>query len=292
MPNSSTQLTPNLLVSQSELYEYNSGFFFNGGQACIIDPGILPAEVDSLALFMKSKGISPEAIVLTHAHWDHLMQVTNFPNIKVIAHENYRFGIEGKAGERICQQIERLEAEHEITRPQKFVIPKPDETFSESLSLRLGDITLQLLHSPGHAADHLSVYVPEDGTLWAGDILSDSEIPYVIHNLSAYEASLVMLSSLEITALVPGHGTATKDAAEIDSRMKADRKYLVNLREQVTMAVSNGLSVTETVEACTDFEHPSLEENGRAHQMNIESVYIDLGGEADPTKFGWNQSFE
>lgn len=287
MPNSSIHLTPNLLVTKSRILGYNSGILYNAGQACLIDPGIFPVEIDGLASFMKTKGIKPEVIVLTHACWDHIMGVTHFPNIKVIAQEDFLSKVEGEAGERKRQLIEEKKAEHHHISWPPLLIPKPNETFSESLSLKLGGITLQLLHTPGHTSEHLAIYVPEDGTLWAGDMLSDLEIPFIFQSLAAYEASLSNLASLEINALVPGHWTATKDAADIDSRIKADRDYLANLREQVSLAVSKGLSVNETVEVCIDFQHPRLDEHARAHQLNIESVYFELGGEGDPTEYGW-----
>jgi hypothetical protein len=47
----------------------------------------------------------------------------------------------------------------------------------------------------------LVIYIAEDRTLWADDMLSDSEIPYVNHNLAAYEASLTMLAALDIAVL-------------------------------------------------------------------------------------------
>jgi hypothetical protein len=123
-------------------------------------------------------------------------------------------------------------------------------------------------------------------------LLSDFEIPYVNHNLSAYEATLSILAELEITCLITGHGTPTMDTAEIQARMATNRAYLANLRKQVTRAVADGLTAAETVESCAGFQHTSLEENAGAHQLNIESMYLELGGKADPTMVGWYQFFE
>lgn len=287
-----TQLTANLWLSQSQLFDFNSGIFSNAGRACLIDPGIFPDEVERFVSFIKAQALDSPVIILTHSHWDHLMGLAHFPECKVIAQENFTTAVQGEAGGQIYRQVAMLETKYEMVRPRPFAIPQPHETFANRMSLQLGDLTLQLIHTPGHAADHLSIYLPEDGTLWAGDLLSDCEIPYVNHSLSAYEATLTVLAGLEIRCLVTGHGTATVKPGEIQTRIEADRTYLADLRQQVAQAVVKGLTVAETVEACSGFQHHSLEENNSAHRLNIESVYLELGGKADPTRVGWHQSFE
>ena len=97
---------------------------------------------------------------------------------------------------------------------------------------------------------------------------------------------------MDIVVLVPSHGTPTIDVAEIQARITADRAYLTDLRVQITKALDEGLNVVETVETCTDFQHHCLETNADAHRLNIESVYLELGGKADPTLVGWHQTFE
>lgn len=220
------------------------------------------------------------------------MGLAHFLDCHMIAQENFTAEVQGEAGDQICRQVEMLETKYEMVRPRPFVIPQPQKTFTNRMSLQVGDLNFQLIHTPGHAADHVSIYLPEEGTLWAGDLLSDCEIPYVNHSLSAYEATLSRLASLNITCLITGHGTPTLAAAEIRARFDTDRAYLTTLRQQVTQAVADGLTVAETVEACTGFQHPSLEENAEAHRLNIESVYLELGGKADPTKVGWQQTFD
>ncbi|MGO7565619.1 MBL fold metallo-hydrolase, partial [Rhizobium johnstonii] len=37
----------------------------------------------------------------------------------------------------------------------------PDITFSGSMTLNGGDLTLELIHTPGHTPDHIAVWIPE-----------------------------------------------------------------------------------------------------------------------------------
>jgi hypothetical protein len=58
----------------------------------------------------------------------------------------------------------------------------------------------------------------------------------------------------------------------------------------VSAAVRSGKSVAEAVSDCASmrFRHPA--ENARPHQLNVESVFIELGGQADPRQVGWEEN--
>jgi glyoxylase-like metal-dependent hydrolase (beta-lactamase superfamily II) len=192
------------------------------------------------------------------------------------------------------REIAQWENQVGLKRGTPFVIPYPDEVFDVETTLTLGvnpaeALPLRLAHAPGHAADQLVIYHAPTETLWASDILSDVEIPFISHRLSAYEATLTRLSEWPIRVLVPGHGHATTDPANVCARFTADRAYLAELRARVEAAIRAGQSVHETVSACAGMVYRSPEENQPYHQLNIESVYLELGGVADATRIGWNK---
>jgi len=200
--------------------------------------------------------------------------------------------VDGENGNRIRQQIANWESENSIERPfeRAFAIPIPDTVFAESTSLVVGDtLALELIHAPGHAADQLVVYHDETGTLWASDILSDLEIPFISHQLSAYERTLAMLSQREIRVLVPGHGNATSEPGEIRRRLSEDMAYLAEIRKLVEKALHQGKSVEESVALCAGMVYRKPEANRGQHRLNVESVYLELGGEADATRVGWGR---
>ena len=84
-------------------------------------------------------------------------------------------------------------------------------------------------HCPGSAA----LLLPDAGVLVAGDLLSDTEVPFL--DLDApdpvgdHHAALDRLQSVAdrhgVGVLVPGHGSVT-DAAGLRRRLAADRAYL------------------------------------------------------------------
>jgi glyoxylase-like metal-dependent hydrolase (beta-lactamase superfamily II) len=178
-----------------------------------------------------------------------------------------------------------------VAAGHSFAIPRPDRTFEETTTLELDGLTLHLVHAPGHGADELVLYAPDTATLWAGDMLSDIEIPYVSDGLSSYERTLEMLAGYELRALVPGHGRPTTDPAEIQRRLANDRQYLVALRAGVTAAVTAGLALEQTVARCTG-QPLAVPGNERMHRLNVESVYAELGGPADPAEVGWGRAWQ
>ncbi|MEA3396416.1 MAG: MBL fold metallo-hydrolase [Chloroflexota bacterium] len=283
-----TQLTPSLWVTQSALYATNSGIFLSEGQAGLIDPGIAPEAIAGIARFVTEQGATPQATVLTHCHWDHLLGAEHFPGIAIIAHTAYYDVLQAR-GDALQRQVATWETDADIHRQQPFALPRPTLTFDNDMTLSVGALKLRLSHAPGHAPDQLVITHAASGVLWAGDMLSDLEIPLISHNLAAYERTLARLAELDVRVLIPGHGQPTDDPAEIRARLATDRAYLAEIHTRVTQAVAQGKSVAETVALCDDmtFRHPA--ENRGPHRLNVESAYLELGGETDPTEAGWSQ---
>ncbi len=281
---------PNLWVFQSRFFHTNSGVFVSAGQATLIDPAMQPEEIDRIARHLAEVGAIAQWMVLTHHHWDHILGPERLPGIPVVAHAGFAAAASLGAGE-IRRAIGQWEAKLGVNRAQPFAIPQPEVTFDDDLRLPVGELELRLLHVPGHAPDQLALYEPAAACLWASDILSDLEIPYVSDSLARYERTLERLTGYELRVLVPGHGHPTTDPAEIRARLDRDRAYLAELRQRVTRAVQAGQPVAAAVEAAAGMTYRYPELNRGSHRLNVESVYLELGGEADPGRVGWAQNW-
>jgi glyoxylase-like metal-dependent hydrolase (beta-lactamase superfamily II) len=283
MSQSFEQLTGTLWMTRSRALSYNSGIFIGEGQAALIDPGMFPDEIDGISQFVAEHEAESTCIVLTHSHWDHILGPGHFPGVRVIAQRNFRsaeFGMmNAERRKKTLGEIERWEEENDVRRSTPFSVPFPNATFDGSMMLMLGRRPLQLIHAPGHWPDQLVVYEPEDKVLWAGDMLSDIEIPFVSHSLTAYERTLDMLKGLEIRALVPGHGRAATGPDEIERRFTEDAAYLRELRRAVTHWVAQG-----------SLPSARLEANQYPHRLNIETAWRELGGKPDPAHPGWGSN--
>jgi hydroxyacylglutathione hydrolase len=286
MPLPATQWIPALWVQQSRLYHTNSGALINEGRACLIDPGIFPAEIAAIARLVGAQGATVESIILTHSHWDHLLGPEHFPGVPVITHAAYPATV-AAAGAGQIRAIAAWAARHRIRREQPFRIPQPTTTFPISTVYSLSDLNLRLDHAPGHWPDQLTIYDPASSLLWAADMLSDREIPFVSHSLIAYQATLARLVALDIGVLVPGHGMPTTDRREIAGRLAADSAYLEELQTRVSAAVAQGLTLDETIAACARMRYPHRAANAGPHRWNVAGAYRELGGAVEPGLMGW-----
>ena len=283
-----TQLTPHLWVVQSRTFFTNSGVIVDAGGACLVDPCMHPDEMEDIACFVQDQHAMPELILLTHGHWDHILGLERFPGVQTIAQVNYLTEVRENESN-IRRAISAWEAENGIHRAGSFSIPQPGRTFDGTLEVRVGSLRLHLEHAPGHAWDQFVIYHAETGMLWAADMLSDREIPFVSDNLLSYQRTLDRLSGRDIQVLVPGHGHATTDQQEIQSRLAADIAYLAELSDIVGRAVRQNKTLEETIALCSGmcYRHPT--ENAGPHRLNVESAYLEFGGAADPDKAGWAQ---
>lgn len=278
------QLTPNLWCNSSEVFTYHSGLFVSDGQAVIMDPGLSEPEINALAEAIREKGWNVQAVILTHGHWDHILGTEAFPNARIIAQEIFFTSPRNDP----AFIAERIRDVPDLKRTVEFKMPKPDETFGEHLNLNVGALTLELSHTPGHAPDHIFVLEQGSGTVWTADMLSDNEIPYVIDNLAAYIRTMEKINAANYAFLAPCHGTATGDKNEIRARIENDRSYIAELAARVSAAVKAGKTIDETNEVCLDIPYrQSVDENRGAHRRNVESAYVELGGQVGTEPVGW-----
>ena len=79
--------------------------------------------------------------------------------------------------------------------------------FTGDLTLRVGDHTFNLLHTPGHTPGQLAVHVPEERVVFTGDtIFSGCQTWLMTSNVDQWLAALERIRTLDVDRIVPGHG--------------------------------------------------------------------------------------
>src|SRR5690606_33300032 len=78
-----------------------------------------------------------------------------------------------------------------------------------------GDVELHVVHTPGHAPDHLAFWEPSTQTLFSGDLVVPGTTVVIPANmegsLSAYLQSLERVLALGPARLMPAHGSPVDD---------------------------------------------------------------------------------
>lgn len=194
-------------------------------QVAVIDPGpAIPGHIENIV--GKSAG-SIRWILATHTHPDHS------PGVNSLA---------------------------EITGADVLGIPAPsgpgqDKTFAPTGILADGDaleteeFRLEVVHTPGHASNHVCFRHTDLNWLFTGDHVIDGST--VVINppdgeMKHYIESLQKCRDLDCAALAPGHGDVIEDPVRaidwiIDHRLEREAKVLAAVR------ANPGLTIRELV---------------------------------------------
>ncbi len=115
--------------------------------------------------------------------------------------------------------------------------------FTGDLTLRVGDHTFNLLHTPGHTPGQLAVHVPEERVVFTGDtIFSGCQTWLMTSDVDQWLAALDRIRTLDVDLIVPGHGPVVPK-----SYLDVQRGHLLAWKSAVAMAIAKGWSRDETI---------------------------------------------
>lgn len=152
---------------------------------------------------IRSIGFEPASVwhvVATHCHIDHIGGLASMKErygSQVIAHELDRAGIEGENNELTAASMYGVEY-----RPVKVdVLLK-----GESERLRLGDLDIEFLHTPGHTPGSIAAVIETaDGKVLFGQDIHGPFSPSWGSDLAEWRRSMKKLLALRADVLCEGH---------------------------------------------------------------------------------------
>ena len=236
-------------MRQSRLFRMNSVLLLHPEHTVMVDPGVLPSELDDLARVLEAVPALALTLVLTHADWDHVLGRSWWPEAMTIAHDHFAAELKRKAPS-ILEEARRA-AQDAGERWEKGFEPfRPREALSGLRFSRLGPWRLVFRDAYGHSDSMLSIHLPEERLLIAADMLSDIEIPTLHRSCEDYRRTLTELIPLAehgaIQTLIPGHGSIARDAGSALERLHRDLGYLDQLERGVEAARVSGLTLEQT----------------------------------------------
>lgn len=172
----------------------------DNGRAAIIDPG---GDAGRLLNDVKCNDLTVDYILLTHAHFDHIMAVDELC-------EATGAPVYVGAGDApmLYDANFNLSA---MVYPEQTVERTPDRLLFEGDVVRIGDATLTVMETPGHTRG--SICFVGENVLFTGDTLFDGSIGRTDlpgGDMSVLRRSLERLASLEGDYTVyAGHGEET-----------------------------------------------------------------------------------
>lgn len=177
-------------------------------QGTVIDPG---GEVERIIEETETRKIGIERILVTHGHADHCGGVADLRDRLGVPvdgpHEDDRFWIE-----QLPEQALRFGLE-----PGRAF--EPDRWLTEGDEVTVGNITLQVIHCPGHTPGHVVFFAAAENVAVVGDVLfagsiGRTDFPRGNHaDLIASIRNKLFPLGDHITFL-PGHGPASSFGRE------------------------------------------------------------------------------
>ncbi|HEV8574955.1 MAG TPA: MBL fold metallo-hydrolase, partial [Dehalococcoidia bacterium] len=146
----------------------------------------------------------------------------------------------------VPQDIEVLEEQKELAEQiEKFrkqaAEAGPDEKVSDGDTIAVGDLTVEVVHTPGHTLGSMCLYLREERALFTGDTalgLGTVAISPPPHgDMALYLQSLERLKGYDCVVMLPGHGQAVHD---VKRKLQELIDHRLEREEQVIRLLSDG----------------------------------------------------
>jgi glyoxylase-like metal-dependent hydrolase (beta-lactamase superfamily II) len=203
----------------------NWTYLIPGSAPVLFDAGVgLPAHLDAIAAAAPS---GPALVVVSHAHSDH---ITGVP------------AVAARWPGAVFAKIPWPERDAPYTVPWRMLAD------GERIATPQGDV--EVLHTPGHAPDHLALWHAASRTLLGSDLLQLGTTVFIPASvggdLAAYLRSLKRVQALNPARVWPAHGEAIADPTALIAHYLEHRHH----REtQVLTALEGGLDTVEAITA-------------------------------------------
>jgi glyoxylase-like metal-dependent hydrolase (beta-lactamase superfamily II) len=170
------------------------------GEALVIDPGGDPGEI---LAFLARERLRCRHVVNTHGHFDHIggnRELMGATSASLLAHEGDA-PMFGKAA--VQARFFMLHADNS---------PQPDRYLRDHEEVRVGAVSLRVIHTPGHSPGGITLVAP--GVAFCGDLVfhgsvGRTDLPGGSERILLESIRRHIMTLPDDTVLYPGHGPET-----------------------------------------------------------------------------------
>ncbi len=192
-------------------YGSNCYLIEDNGHALIIDPSAAAA---SILRRLKEDGCTPDAVILTHGHFDHIMSIDTLrqaePSLQVYIHENDA-----------PMLTDSKKNAFALFFGQDRVWNEADVLLTDGQVIPVGNVAFRVLHTPGHSPGSICLFCEEEKVMITGDTLFADNIGRSDLWEGSFGTLRLSLKSLrdydaDIT-IYPGHGVTNTLGRALDT---------------------------------------------------------------------------
>ena len=170
--------------------------------AVAIDPG---NSVAPMLQLLRDEGLQVGAVLLTHAHLDHVEGVARL--------------VRETSAPIYLHSADRFLYDHVAQQAQQFgmrvdPLPEVSHTLDHGQTITIGDVSYRVLHAPGHSPGHVVFLVEEAECAFVGDVvfqgsIGRSDLPGGDFAQLMESIRAQVLTMPDDTTLYAGHGPPT-----------------------------------------------------------------------------------
>jgi glyoxylase-like metal-dependent hydrolase (beta-lactamase superfamily II) len=226
-------------------------------------------------------------VVLTHYHAVRVLGASAYQPQQILASQDtydliVERGEQDKASE--IGRFPRLFSNVESVPPG---MTWPTITFTGKMTLWLGKLEVQLLQlGRGHTKGDTVVWLPQERTLFSGDLVEFDATPYAGDAyFNDWPHTLDKLAALKPLALVPGRGPALKTPEQVAAGLRSTRDFIADVRGQVEAGVAAGKDLNAVYEATFAALKPKYGHwviFDHCMPFDVTRAYDEATGHADP----------
>jgi len=196
----------------------NAGFIVGNEKTSVVDSSATYLSAQTIYSYAKAVNSENELILInSEKHLDHIGGNCLFAEmgIDIYGHELNKRQEEDLLGDiefynSCIQEKVKRDAHEEKVFYQKTKIVSPANDVMNNQVFDLGDVEAKIIFTPGHTDTNISVHVPSEKVLYSGDTIVQGYIPNLessnVDGWRQWLESLTLISSLELNAIIPGHG--------------------------------------------------------------------------------------
>lgn len=271
----------------------NAGLVVDGDEALLVDTLFderLTAEM--LAVMKNATGFGAGEIgklVNTHANGDHTFGNRLLEKARIFASDATGHEMAEEAPPEMLAELMRRTGEmgllgeylSEIFGAFDFAAVRlrlPDETFSDNLTLKVGDKSVDmLLVGPAHTGGDTLVFIPEDKILYTGDILFIDGTPICWAGpVRNWVAACDHILAMDVDVIVPGHGPLTDKAG-----VRSNRDYLAYVEAEARKRHAAGMDAWEAAQDISLDGFGTLEDPERI-AVTVDTVFREINEDMSP----------
>lgn len=235
------------IMGEDETAASNAGIVDLGDRTLLFDTTMTPRSAQELRRFAEeTTGRSPDYVINSHMHGDHVFGNQVFPNGEIISTAITRQAIDQQTRSRLEQRERDVRYEISLTLPTM--------SFEQELNFFGSRRTARLLTvGGGHTASDAILFLPAEGIIFIGDLIFNGYHPYIADGNAAENIdTLEKIKGLGAERYVPGHG----DVAGVE-QLNFMQQYLTQLMTMVSRAKSAGATREAVAEMAipADFSH-------------------------------------